>query len=293
MFKAILAFIKAHAVATAITTTVVVSTVVATPIIINQVEKPKQEIENTQIIENIVDNTVSNNTEVNEILDENTQEENTVTENITKEDKQDVEKETVSKEEVKKENVINNKPTNENVSNTSKKEEIKETENKGTWVTVIPVDTEQGFCGFQYNSEMKKYRVLLDGGYGAEFTKAQAMSQPDVVAIIKSYKEMIDSSQKQLVSIHNRYEEYRAEAQKKIDERKNTITTYTNAVISGGGDLESETVKATLAEYNRDLQEAIDYKASFDKSEANESSMYEQRKQNAQSKLNAILNQFQ
>ncbi len=37
MIKSILLFIKAHTIATAITTTVVVSTVVATPIIINQV----------------------------------------------------------------------------------------------------------------------------------------------------------------------------------------------------------------------------------------------------------------
>lgn len=73
MFKTILAFIKAHTIATAITTTVVVSTAVATPIIINQVQKqPEQEV--AQIQENIIDNSVIENK-----IEENTEtpEENT------------------------------------------------------------------------------------------------------------------------------------------------------------------------------------------------------------------------
>lgn len=80
MFKTILAFIKAHTIATAITTTVVVSTVVATPIIINQVQKPEQEIETGQVQENIIDNTVIDNTVVDST---ETPEENTIDENTT------------------------------------------------------------------------------------------------------------------------------------------------------------------------------------------------------------------
>lgn len=79
MFKTILAFIKAHTIATAITATVVVSTVVATPIIINQAQKPKQEIETGEVQENIIDNTVIDNTveEETETPEENITDENT------------------------------------------------------------------------------------------------------------------------------------------------------------------------------------------------------------------------
>lgn len=57
MIKSILLFIKAHSIATAITTTVVVSTAVATPVIINQVQKqPEQEV--SQVQEEIANNSV-------------------------------------------------------------------------------------------------------------------------------------------------------------------------------------------------------------------------------------------
>lgn len=80
MFKTILAFIKAHTIATAITTTVVVSTVVATPIIVNQVQKqPEQEV--SQVQENIIDNSVVENTTIEENTE--TPEENNVEENTT------------------------------------------------------------------------------------------------------------------------------------------------------------------------------------------------------------------
>lgn len=98
MLKTILAFIKAHTIATAITTTVVVSTVVATPIIINQVQKqPEQEV--AQVQENIIDNSVVGNTTIEENTE--TPEENTVEENTT-----------VPKEEQKVETPKETKPNN-------------------------------------------------------------------------------------------------------------------------------------------------------------------------------------
>lgn len=84
MFKAILAFIKAHTIVTAITTTVVVGTAVATPIVIKQIESNKIETEKKNDVAN-VDQIVNDNldllinddevivTEENEIEKENSQ----------------------------------------------------------------------------------------------------------------------------------------------------------------------------------------------------------------------------
>lgn len=77
MFKTILAFIKSHTIATAITTTVVVSTAVATPIIINQVHN-NQELASEQVQENVI-----KDIETEEVSEENIIE----TENIIEEEK--------------------------------------------------------------------------------------------------------------------------------------------------------------------------------------------------------------
>ncbi len=109
MFKTILAFIKAHTIATAITATVVVSTVVATPIIINQAQKPKQEIETGQVQENIIDNTVIDNT-----VEENTEtpEENITDENTTvPEEEQKVETPKEENKQDQNKNQATTKPT--------------------------------------------------------------------------------------------------------------------------------------------------------------------------------------
>lgn len=121
MFKTILAFIRAHTVATAITATVVVSTAVATPIIINQTQKPKQEIETGQVQENIVDNTVIDNTvEENEtpdenVIDDNTLEENTNNEETPKEEnKQETKNNQTTKPTISSTNTSTTKPTTNN-----------------------------------------------------------------------------------------------------------------------------------------------------------------------------------
>lgn len=94
MFKIIIAFIKAHAVAIAITTTVVVSTVIATPIVINQVQKNKT-VETAQTQE---ENTEVDNTQTNTTLEGNTIE---------------------NKEENKATNEVGNKNNEQNIQNTS------------------------------------------------------------------------------------------------------------------------------------------------------------------------------
>lgn len=296
MFKTILAFIKAHTIATAITTTVVVSTVVATPIIINQAQKPKQEIETGQVQENIIDNTVIDNTVEEET---ETPEENITDENTTvPEEEQKVETPKEENKQDQNKNQGTTKPTTPSsstpTSNNNKTETPNTQETKGTWVTYHLINTEPDYLTYQYNSTTKKYRIVYyGGGYSTEFTKSQALSFPDIASLIKECKSTISSSQEDINSIHNRYEVYRAEAQKNIDYRQRIIDNYKNSVIANGGDFESETVKATLAEYNRDLQKAIDYKASYDTLEKEESSLSKQRLQTAQSRLNAILAQFQ
>jgi len=54
MLKAIFAYVKAHVVVTAITTTVVVGTAVATPIVVKQIENHKEEKNNTARVDQIV-----------------------------------------------------------------------------------------------------------------------------------------------------------------------------------------------------------------------------------------------
>lgn len=161
MFKAILAFIKAHTVATAITTTVVVSTVVATPIIINQVEKPKQEMENTQIIENIVDNTEINETLEGNIIENVVQEENVI-ENTTAEKQ---EQENVKNNVTDTPNTETNKNTSSSTQETpslTQPDQVPEKpqSNQGTWVKYQIDD----WAFIEVNSTTKKVKPY--GCYG-------------------------------------------------------------------------------------------------------------------------------
>lgn len=122
MIKSILLFIKAHTIATAITTTVVVSTVVATPIIINQVQKPEQEIETGQVQENIIDNIVIDDTEENEIPEENTIDENTTV--PEEEQKEENKNQETTKPTTSSSNTSTTKPTtNNNKTETPKKQD--------------------------------------------------------------------------------------------------------------------------------------------------------------------------
>lgn len=123
MIKSILLFIKAHTIATAITTTVVVSTVVATPIIINQVQKPEQEIETGQVQENIIDNTVIDNTVVDST---ETPEENTIDENTTvpeEEQKEENKNQETTKPTTSSSNTSTTKPTTPSTTTNNNKTE--------------------------------------------------------------------------------------------------------------------------------------------------------------------------
>lgn len=81
-----------------------ISTVVATPIIINQVQKPEQEIETGQVQENIIDNTVIDNTVVDST---EKPEENTIDENTTVPEEE--QKEENKNQETTKPTINNNK----------------------------------------------------------------------------------------------------------------------------------------------------------------------------------------
>lgn len=110
MFKIIIAFIKAHAVASAITTTVVVSTVVATPIVINQVQKNKT-VETAQTQEN---NTEIDNTQTNTISEENKEENKVDNETTGKNNEQNIQN--TSSGNTK--NEVTTKPTTSNTNKT-------------------------------------------------------------------------------------------------------------------------------------------------------------------------------
>lgn len=110
MFKIIIAFIKAHAVASAITTTVVVSTVVATPIVINQVQKDKT-VETAQTQE---ENTEIDNTQTNTISEENKEENKVDNETTGKNNEQNTQK--TSSGNAK--NEVTTKPTTSNTNKT-------------------------------------------------------------------------------------------------------------------------------------------------------------------------------
>lgn len=126
MFKTILAFIKAHTIATAITTTVVVSTAVATPVIINQVQKqPEQEV--SQVQENVVDNS-------------NIIEDNTITEIETNEVNNEIVNEVSNEANNEVETPKENKPNN--TQTTSKPNKIQETDKP---VGGTPEDLEPGW----------------------------------------------------------------------------------------------------------------------------------------------------
>lgn len=127
MFKTILAFIKAHTIATAITTTVVVSTAVATPIIINQVHN-NQELASEQVQEDVI-----KNIETEEVSEENIIE----TENIIEEEKTTTE-ETIE-ESVVGDSTKNDTPTkpntqiDKNASNHTQEVQSVVQSNQGTW----------------------------------------------------------------------------------------------------------------------------------------------------------------
>lgn len=146
MFKTILAFIKAHTIATAITTTVVVSTAVATPIIINQVHN-NQELASEQVQENVI-----NDIETEEVSEENIIE----TENIIEEE------ETVIEESSTKQPT----PSQEPVSDTD--EELDDTERLPAIQQAVnppPTDTVVKFpgCDLEYNQTLKKVTKFSTG----------------------------------------------------------------------------------------------------------------------------------
>ncbi len=87
MFKAILLFIKAHTIATIVTTTVVVGTVVATPIVVENYKLDKNVKENLNMLVSSDYKATSDNTkeENNVILNNNEQ----PTENIPTNNKQE------------------------------------------------------------------------------------------------------------------------------------------------------------------------------------------------------------
>lgn len=127
MFRTILAFIKAHTIATAITATVVVSTSVATPIIINQLHN-NQEQASEQVQENVI-----KDSETEEVSEENIIE----TENIIEEEKTTTE-ETIE-ESVVGDSTKNDTPTkpntqiDKNTSNHTQEVQSVTQSNQGTW----------------------------------------------------------------------------------------------------------------------------------------------------------------
>ncbi len=256
MFKTILAFIKAHTIATAITATVVVSTAVATPIIINQVQKPEKEIETGQVQENIIDNTVIDDTQKNETPEENVIDENTLEENTVPEEEQKVE---VSKEEPKKTTDKQEENKNQGTT-TSNSNEKTNTTSENTWKFVVTLGGEHDVIqGVQYNSTTNKYRVILPGGAlgSEEFTGSR--SNPEIKQYIQWYEENINYHGEFINNFSKHIETYKSTPimQTEINYKKERIETYTNSVISNGGNLNDEVVKATLEEFNRDLQKVI------------------------------------
>lgn len=81
MLKAIFAYVKAHVVVTAITTTVVVGTAVATPIVVKQIENHKEEKNNTARVDQIVNDNLDLLIKENEEIINDTQSEKTIEEN--------------------------------------------------------------------------------------------------------------------------------------------------------------------------------------------------------------------
>lgn len=146
MIKSILLFIKAHTIATAITTTVVVSTVVATPVIINQVQKqPEQEIAQIQ-------------DETNNKVDNSVIEGNTITEPEANEVNNEVVNEVNNEAETPKEN----KP-NQNTQTTPKTEAPKK-DTPQTTTKPVEEDTTPNYVSLgsiQYDTNNKV--VLSDG----------------------------------------------------------------------------------------------------------------------------------
>lgn len=278
MLGTILAFIKTHTIATIITATVVVSIVVATPIIINQVQKPEQEIEIGQTQENIIDNTVEEDAEMPE--------ENNIDRDTTVlEEEQKVE---TAKGENKNQGTT--KPSS-NTSTTEPTTNNNKTENQGTWITIIPSRLEIG--AFQYNATTQKYRMVNSSGCGPEFAKSQAMSHPDVKFCIDYYNDIISSEQKQIDLIHSKYEGYRAEAQKDIDDKQKILDDYINSAKNNGIDLEKNYAKRTLLVYNASLQSAISRKSNLYAQEEVECLSSKEKILNAQAGLNAIRTRFQ
>lgn len=218
MFKTILAFIKAHTIATAITTTVVVSTVVATPIIINQVQKqPEQEV--AQVQENIIDNSVVGNTTIEENTE--TPEENNVEENTTVPEEQPKEE---NKQEQNK-NQGTTKPTTpttstSNTNTTKPTTNNNKTENKGTWVDYY-------FDDYSYVSINKTTQKVLPVHCWGNVVNFQEYSYSELKSLIipemrKQYQEWLERNialddknwQEFGVPIENKIKEYEKELAK-------------------------------------------------------------------------------
>lgn len=227
MFKTILAFIKAHTIATAVTTTVVVSTVVATPIVINQVQKPEQEV--TQVQENVVDNTITDNT-----IEENTEtsEENITEENTTvPEEEQKVE---TSKEENKQEQSQNQettKPTT-TTSNNSKTDTPTTQEANGNWVRY-------NFDDFSYilvnktTQRVKPYHCWGETVSGQEYSYSELKSII-IPAMRNQYQEWLERN----IAIDNQdWQEFGVPKENKINGYKKELEKldrFKNYVINSG-----------------------------------------------------------